>query len=185
MLPIIPVSSQFSLLCLKELLMCSPNIVSLSGFNNFLLPQPQKLPCNGLDLNLGGIKQAETRGAIFSLLLSKIAHSKIKIAAWIPQPSHLGEAPGPWTEFFHGCSAAEPAAHSSPWPQNHEFIKKHWLKYCNTQERCCDIFLQMKKLTFFFFLASGVVLKKYCIFCAKMFFRATVFKCLFLQDCAF
>lgn len=32
MLLIIPVSSQFSLLCLEELLMCSHNIVSLSLF---------------------------------------------------------------------------------------------------------------------------------------------------------
>lgn len=44
MLLIIPVSSQFSFLCLKELLMCSHNIVSLSVFNNFILPQQYNCP---------------------------------------------------------------------------------------------------------------------------------------------
>lgn len=151
------ISSQFSLLCLKELLMCSPNIVSLSGFNNFLLPQPQKLPCNGLDLNLGGIKQAETRGAgewpTWGNILSppiKDSPQQDKNCCLDPTAitSRRGSGPMdgvfPWMFCSRTSCSFQPLA-TEPWTH------KETLNYCNTQERCCDIFLQMKKLTSFFF----------------------------------
>lgn len=169
--------------------MCSPNIVSLSVFNNFLLPQQYKLSCNGWTLIWGrsnrqkydGLDSDQLRGNILSPPIKESPQQDKNCCLDSTDITSLrGSRPTEreFSFFFfpHGCSAAEPAAPSTLWPQNHEFIKKRWLKSCTTQERCCHVFLQMKNWLFF----SLVVLKKYRVFCRKMFFRAIVFKCLFL-----